>query len=481
MTPERPAPLLTMGVLLIIAVMFCVRNIPWHLDDFDQAKQAFTSFEMVKEGHWWYQHTPSGMIATKPPLAGWLAAGWHAVLGGWWEGAWRVTTFLGAFAVLGLLFHFGNKLMAGWGGLLAASAFGLNLIAPRLATLVRTDMLMAALIFGMGLLIYHKVRTSSPWATRDRWLLFALAMISVFTKGPIAYAVVLPGVAWMMWWKRREPAAAFAWSGWWPWLVPLIPLAAWAIIGSVHDEAFYQQVMLKEFFGRVTGEHKSQPFYYYLPHLLQKFAPWSLLLIALTCVREVRTAMRKDPSLAWLAAWALGGLLLFSLIPSKRTDRMFPIIPPLCLLLPGMLAALPGARLFRWPLKRVAMVSVVIALVISGGYTLERLVSNARLQEGALAEFGRNAREVSIANHWNFGIVACLDEGLVLYARKVHMLEKKSARAEWADGSLDALILPDTGDEKLLAELGSYHVVSRAPKTSASHGAYLFVSRRPPG
>src|SRR5678816_355493 len=81
MTPERPAPYLTIGVLLIIAAMFCVRNIPWHLDDFDQAKQAFTSFEMVKEGHWWYQHTPSGMIATKPPLAGWMAAVWHFVLG----------------------------------------------------------------------------------------------------------------------------------------------------------------------------------------------------------------------------------------------------------------------------------------------------------------------------------------------------------------------------------------------------------------
>jgi 4-amino-4-deoxy-L-arabinose transferase-like glycosyltransferase len=420
------------------------------------------------------------MIATKPPLAGWMSAVWHFVLGGWWEGAWRVTTFLGAFAVLGLLFRFGNKLMAGWGGLLAASAFGLNLIAPRLATLVRTDMLMGALIFGMGLLIYQKVRTASPWTTRDRWLLFALAMASVFTKGPIAYAVVLPGVAWMMWWKRREPAAAFAWSGWWPWLLPLVPLAAWAVIGSVHDEEFYQQVMVKEFFGRVTGEHKSQPVYYYLPHLLQKFAPWSLLLIALACVRDVRAAIRKDPSLAWLAAWALGGLLVFSLIPSKRTDRMFPIMPPLCLLLPGMMAALPGARLFRWPLKRVVVVAIALAVLISGGYTLERVVSNSRQQEGALAEFGGHAREVSKAKQWNLGVVTCLDEGLVLYAHKTHMLDKKSARAEWANGTLDALILPDAGDEKLLAELGSYHVISRVTKTTASHGAYIFVSRTPP-
>src|SRR5690348_9989393 len=122
MTHERPAPLLTIGVLLIIAVMFCVRNIPWHLDDFDQAKQAYTSFEMVEEGHWWYKHTPRGMIATEPPLARWSAAAWYAVLGGWWERAWRVTQLLGAFTVLGLMFPLGSKMLADWGGLLAASA-----------------------------------------------------------------------------------------------------------------------------------------------------------------------------------------------------------------------------------------------------------------------------------------------------------------------------------------------------------------------
>ena len=31
-------------------VLFLIANLPWQLDDYDQAKQAFTSFEMVKEG-----------------------------------------------------------------------------------------------------------------------------------------------------------------------------------------------------------------------------------------------------------------------------------------------------------------------------------------------------------------------------------------------------------------------------------------------
>src|SRR5258708_14006164 len=59
---------------LILAFFLC-RNLPWNLDDYDQAKQAYVSFEMVHEGHWWYQHTPVGKAATKPPLAGWISAG----------------------------------------------------------------------------------------------------------------------------------------------------------------------------------------------------------------------------------------------------------------------------------------------------------------------------------------------------------------------------------------------------------------------
>src|SRR6476659_303376 len=61
-------------VAVLIVVLFAIANLPWQLDDYDQAKQAFTSFEMVKEGHWLYQHTPQERIATKPPMVGWISA-----------------------------------------------------------------------------------------------------------------------------------------------------------------------------------------------------------------------------------------------------------------------------------------------------------------------------------------------------------------------------------------------------------------------
>ena len=113
----------------------------------------------------------------------------------------------------------------------------------------------------------------------------------------------------------------------------------WEGIMFVPD--FSEHVVIREFAGRF-GEamHRSQPFYFYLPHLLHRFAPWSILLILLPLLgareqgSKIRDSLRAmSPETFWLVAWSLGGLLVMSFVPSKRIDRVFPIVPPLCLLL----------------------------------------------------------------------------------------------------------------------------------------------------
>jgi len=119
----------------IAVVLFLTTNLPWQLDDYDQAKQAFTSFEMVKEGHWFYQHTPHERVATKPPLAGWISVGLFSLTRSW-EIAWRLPSFLAAIATLILLFRAARSTYGTIAGLVALSAFSLNLLSPLLATLV---------------------------------------------------------------------------------------------------------------------------------------------------------------------------------------------------------------------------------------------------------------------------------------------------------------------------------------------------------
>src|SRR5215475_3316238 len=168
----------------VILCLFALTNLPWQLDDYDQAQQAFTSFEMIKEGHWFFQRTPHELIAQKPPLVGWVSAAIFSITRSW-DIAWRLPSFLMAVVLATILYR---AAMAAYGAataLIAVSAFGLNLLSVRLATLVRTDMPLALVIFLLGLLIWQKIRAREAWQPDERWEMFALLTASMFIKGPM--------------------------------------------------------------------------------------------------------------------------------------------------------------------------------------------------------------------------------------------------------------------------------------------------------
>ena len=173
---------------------------------------------------------------------------------------------------------------------------------------------------------------------------------SMLIKGPIVYAFLLPGIALFQWRGRARPhgaPACSAWSGWWPWIASLAVFLLWVSGGILFQPGFYNEVVMREFLGRF-GEtiHRPQPLYFYLPHLTSQvcsvehsahrdcnfrsgFAPM-----------ENRYGISRDVVGYFLAALlGLGGLIVMSLIPSKRVDRIFPVIPPLCLLLAAQVAS----------------------------------------------------------------------------------------------------------------------------------------------
>src|SRR6266702_3874770 len=178
----------------LVLVLLSVTNLPWELDDYDQAKQAWTSYEMVTEGHWFYQRTSDDQgLATKPPLTGWISAALFFLTRSW-DVAWRLPSLLCALLIAFMLFRSASRAYGNVGGLIAFAAFGFNLLSPRLATLVRSDMPLALVIFLIGLLIWEKIRNGEPWAPRERWLMFGLLTAGMLIKGPILYAFLLPGI-----------------------------------------------------------------------------------------------------------------------------------------------------------------------------------------------------------------------------------------------------------------------------------------------
>jgi 4-amino-4-deoxy-L-arabinose transferase-like glycosyltransferase len=452
-------------------LLFLIGNLPWQLDDYDQAKQGFTSFQMIKEGRWLYQQTPHAHVATKPPLVAWISAGLFGFTRSW-DLSWRLPSFLAAVALALLLFRSAFSAYGLIAGLIAEAAFGLNLLSPRLATLVRTDMPLALVIFLIGVLIWKKIRTQTESRLQDQVYMFVLLTVAMLIKGPIVYAFLLPGIGVFEWCGRlgalhRPDAAArrpyqSAWPGWWPWMASLVVFLLWMIGGILFQPGFFDEVVMREFVGRF-GEtiHRPQPLYFYLPHLLHKFAPWSLLMVAIALVElhsrkwRLRSALRDmSPETFWLLCWSLGGMIVMSLIPSKRVDRIFPVVPPFCLLLAAQIGrrGVPR-RLNALALRPYLAIALVVALLFTGSYTIWKVITGYQHHRDALAVFGRDVRREAAAHHWRYEVVSAKDEGLLLYLQKTHFIEPDRASAEWNQGNLDALVASTEKAPALMSRL----------------------------
>lgn len=482
---------LTLWVICgVILCFFLITNLPWQLDDYDQAQQAFTSFEMIKQGDWFFQRTPHELIAQKPPFVGWVSAATFAVTRSW-DVAWRLPSFLAAVMMGTILFRAALGAYGGTAALIALGAFGLNLLSVRLATLVRTDMPLALFLFLPGLLIWQKIRARERWHTREEWEMCVLLTVSMFIKGPMAFAFLLPGIVLFQWLVSKRSGTS-AWCGWWPWLVSLGILAVWAVCGIKFVPGFYQVVFMKEFLGRFsTSVHRSQPFLYYLPHLLHKFAPWSVLSLVFAVLsfrrtgRSIRNFIREtSPETLWLVVWSLGGLLVMSFVPSKRVDRIYAVLPPLCLLLAAQVHGLSreehsgGERVLRWSAG-----ALLFSIVFAGGYAATKMLSNYRDHADALETFSGKVNAQVAAHYWRFEVISGRGagyEGMLLYLQKLHFIKPDKAIEEWNRGSFDALVVPKDRSSAILPELQNTSIspLRSIDRKSAPDIGYVFATRR---
>jgi 4-amino-4-deoxy-L-arabinose transferase-like glycosyltransferase len=482
-------------MLLIVSILtvcfFLISNLPWTLDDYDQAKQAFVSFQMVGQQRWLYQTTPDeGMgarggrhsshhINSKPPAVAWVSAALYQITRSW-DFAWRFPSFVAAIALAVLVFR-GARTLGDLPALCALAAFGLNLLSVRLATLVRTDMPLALVTFAIGLLMFEKTRTRTSWTTRDQIALGVVLTAAMFVKGPIVWVFVLPPLILYQLrrnWRRDFPSA---WSGWSPWVASFALFCLWLILGIRFIDGFYEDVILNEFGARFhEGMHRSQPLLFYIPHLLQKFAPWSLLIIGLLVValRKTKAATGKwlgnlSPEMFWLMTWALGGIVVMSLIPSKRVDRIFPAVPPLCMLLAAQIKAFMADTVIR--VRRIATFAIIFAAIFTGAYVAMRVIGGYRNDRDALVKFGREVRRIATAEHLRYEILPGRDESLLLYLQRPRFYTRIETIA--ASPALDALVVPRDEEPWRSGKFPYRLTVEKRSEHPSSYG-FLTLPRR---
>jgi hypothetical protein len=208
-----------------------------------------------------------------------------------------------------------------------------------------------------------------------------------------------------------------------------------------------------------------------------------MILIAAQSAREksfkVGNVVRGiSPDMFWLICWSLGGLIVMSVVPSKRVDRIFPVIPALSLLLAAQLAQSFRDERYMKRIIQWSALSLLFAAVFTSIYTFSKVVIGYLHHRDSLVSFARAVRNEADAHHWRYEVISIRkgeDQGMLLYLQKPHFIRPEEAAAEWNRGAVDALVAPTEVGLRLVAELNHASLSRLRVVQQKSEGGMSYV------
>lgn len=328
----------------------------------------------VLAGHVILPDFAPGVMSHVPPLY-WWAAAVSVRLFGWTEFALRLPALaagaLCAAVVFGWLAATAGypAALLGTAALLACHFFADAARQPRMDTMLAMFVAAAAICLE---------RSLAPGGRGGNWLLAAaLAMgAATLAKGPLG--ILLPGLAvalYLMLQSRAKElfrpgllgafALGAAISGAWY-------LAAYQVGGARFVQWQIKAGLLRRFLpsGMGGAGFCAHPFYYFVPHLLTGFLPFSLYLPALAIWLWRRRAALAAPA-EFAFCWFVSTFVFFSLSAGKCLVYIVPAFAPLAALVGWLLAGLEaesaGERLALGAFRAGSLAIAVGTLAMAGG------------------------------------------------------------------------------------------------------------------
>jgi hypothetical protein len=169
-----------------------------------------------------------------------------------------------------------------------------------------------------------------------------------------------------------------------------------------------------------------------------------------------------------------------SVIPSKRVDRIFPIVPPLCLLLGAQVAAAERIEQWRAKMRPWLAATLIFAGVFTGSYVAWKIGQARQGRSDALVQFARKVRQEAEAHRWRYEVVGGREEGILLYLQRPHFLSADNALQQWSAGQLDALVVRNQPVRDWRALLTGAHLqfVSEESADLAQYSFFVRVADR---
>jgi len=316
--------------------------------DRDEPLFARTACEMLQRGEWLLP-TMNGMVfAHKPPFAFWVMAGSMALFGVN-SLAVRLPAVVSLAATGWLVFLMGRLLFSPMVGFWACVILMSSAMAMYMGSAAMVD---GPLLAFISLAMYaHLKGLQHPKRWYLYWPVMAAALgCSELTKHPVGMATAVPAMLCSTWLLRKDMKIPKTyWLGLFlaflagygfhqAWYIPIRNM-----VPGFADEIHGRHI-LRRFFTAMEGHGATSLSGYlallplYAPILLIGFAPWSTFLPAGVSA-FVHRHIGNRPARIFAISWILPILALFSLAVTKLPHYIFPIFPPVALIVAGLLEA----------------------------------------------------------------------------------------------------------------------------------------------
>jgi 4-amino-4-deoxy-L-arabinose transferase-like glycosyltransferase len=308
-----------------------------------EARYIAIPMQMIATGDWLTPRINGVPYFEKPPLFYWLQAATMSIFGTG-EFAGRLITSLLVSLTCLTTYATARTLYGRISGLLSALVLATCLMGYGMSRVAQLDAPVTLFITATIALFLIAHRTPDARQKRNRYYaMYIAAALAVMSKGLIC--IVIPGIVIGAWialtgnWRILREARLI------PGLILFLIIAApWHILMSQRYSDFADFYFIHEHVTRyVSTEHKrTAPFWSFFAVTILGLLPWTFLLPA-ACKHALfyPWSLRKaEPERLFLILWIVLPLLFFSASSSKLIPYIFPIFPPLCVVLGHYLAVL---------------------------------------------------------------------------------------------------------------------------------------------
>ena len=398
---------------VLVVLVGAALNLPFlgtaDLWDMDEGLNAEAARQMVATGDWVVPTFNGELRTAKPVLLYWLQAAAYRAFGVN-EFAARLPSALAGIVALLLINDLGRRMFGPTTGFLAAVVAASTVLVCGLSHAATTD----AVLLVCTVLTFHTFWRGRS-APDGRWLIptGVAAGLAVLAKGPVG--VAMPGVVIILFLLTERQLRRL----WTPWLAGgvlaflLVAVPWYALVGWRTGGEFLRVFLLGENVGRFLEpmENHRGPVLYHPLALFVGFAPWSVFLLptAWFAARGFRTPSPERAAYRFLACWAGGYLVFFSLAATKLPNYLLPAYPPLALLTADLLdrwrrgaVRLPG-WVWAYSLGSLAFVGLVVGggMAVAGGWAGPKVMRGHPLEGlGAWAWLGLVPVIGAVAGAW---------------------------------------------------------------------------------